>query len=100
MAKKKLEHLEKCRKELLDKFNKIIRCLDGSPQWMDHLKRIHPNFKEDENTSDPSILDVFLQRNLEYAPDSQQKKEMDRYVMLMIERDLLAWLLTKAFRIS
>nr|XP_043069341.1 E3 SUMO-protein ligase ZBED1-like [Drosophila bipectinata] len=55
---------------------------------MDHLKRIHSNYSVLEIDGQSLSLDSFMQRNIEYPPESQKKKTMDKYVMLMIARDV------------
>jgi len=75
-------------KAICNHCGKTLKTAGNTTNLMDHLKHIHPSYKEEENTLDSPKLDVFLHRSVEYVPDSQHKKMLDKYVMLMIAKDV------------
>ncbi|XP_070072653.1 zinc finger BED domain-containing protein 4-like [Drosophila takahashii] len=67
---------------------KTLKTAGNTSNLLDHLKRIHPNYNVCEVDNQSPRLDSYMQRNVEYPSDSQQKKKLDKYVMLMIARDV------------
>nr|XP_017109319.2 zinc finger BED domain-containing protein 4-like [Drosophila bipectinata] len=65
---------------------KTFKTAGNTTNLMDHLKRIHPNYSVLEIDGQSPSLDSLMQRNMEY--ESQKKKTTEKYVMLMIARDV------------